>query len=114
MELTAGHAIQGLMLISTIAGGYAVVKSQLARVIEDLDKITKELEGLNTRLDQAEAKTYLFEHQLTVLGGILSPDHLREQHRELAQLQARLAVAEKQIEASARMHNGEHPPVVAK
>ena len=109
MELTAGHAIQGLMLISTIAGGYAVVKSQLARVIEDLDKITKELESLNSRLDQAESTTAVFQHQLTILGGILSPDHLRDQHRETASLLARLNVIEKQMAELQRMHNGRHP-----
>mgnify|MGYP003651705419 CR=1 FL=1 len=36
MELTGAHAMQGLMLVATIAGGYAVVKNQLARVIQDL------------------------------------------------------------------------------
>jgi hypothetical protein len=41
MELTAAHAMQGLMLIATIAGGYAVVKNQLSRVIEDLRRTHK-------------------------------------------------------------------------
>ena len=41
MELTAAHAMQGLMLIATIAGGYAVVKNQLSRVIEDLEEHIK-------------------------------------------------------------------------
>ena len=41
MELTASHAIQGVLLLATVAGGYAVVKSNLARVMEDLEVFHK-------------------------------------------------------------------------
>ena len=41
MELTASHAIQGIMVLATVAGGYAVVKSNLARVMEDLENHIK-------------------------------------------------------------------------
>ena len=81
MELTGAHAMQGLMLIATIAGGYAVVKSQLARVIQDLAKINDELESVNKRLDTAESSTAVFQHQITILGHILSPAQLEKQHR---------------------------------
>ena len=37
MELTASHAIQGIMVLATVAGGYAVVKSNLSRVMQDLE-----------------------------------------------------------------------------
>lgn len=41
MELTASHAIQGVMLLATIAGGYAVVKSNLSQVMKDLEVFHK-------------------------------------------------------------------------
>ena len=113
MELTAAHAMQGLMLIATIAGGYAVVKNQLARVIQDLVKINDELENINKRLDVAESSTAVFQHQITVLGHILSPAELEKQHREIADVQARVKVAEARISSLSSMHNSRHPSVPA-
>lgn len=111
MELTSGHAMQGLMLVATIAGGYAVVKNQLARVIQDLTKITDELESINKRLDIAESSTAVFQHQISVLGHILSPEALEKQHREIADIKARVRVAEDRIDRNTSMHNGKHPPI---
>jgi hypothetical protein len=111
MELTGAHAMQGLMLVATIAGGYAVVKSQLARVIQDLVKITKELDQINQRLDVAESSTAVFQHQITVLGHILSPAQLEKQHREIADMNARVKVAENRIASLSSMHNSKHPRV---
>ena len=111
MELTAAHAMQGLMLVATIAGGYAVVKSQLARVIQDLAKINDELDSINKRLDIAESSTAVFQHQISILGHILSPERLEKNHREIADLMARIKVAEDRINRNTNMHNGTHPPV---
>ena len=111
MELTGAHAMQGLMLVATIAGGYAVVKNQLARVIQDLVKISNELEAINKRLDIAESSTAVFQHQITVLGHILSPEALEKQHREIADIKARIKVAENRIDRNTSMHNGKHPPI---
>jgi|TARA_R110000765_G_scaffold394756_3_gene488345 hypothetical protein len=111
MELTASHAIQGLMLLVTIAGGYAVVKSQLSRVMQDLVKIGNELRTINGRLDTAESSTAVFQHQINVLSGILSPEALEKQHREIANLMARISVSESRIDRNASMHNGKHPHI---
>ena len=82
MELTSAHAMQGLMLVATIAGGYAVVSS-----------------------------TAVFQHQITILGHILSPAALEKSHREIADLMARVKVAENRIDRNASMHNGKHPHI---
>ena len=111
MELTGAHAMQALMLVGTIAGGYAVVKSQLARVIQDLAKINDELESVNKRLDTAESSTAVFQHQITVLGHILSPATLEKRHRELADILARIKVNEDRINTISDMHNHTHPKV---
>ena len=43
-----------------------------------------------------------------VLAGILSPDALRQQHREMANVIARIDILERQCTSLASMHNGEH------
>ena len=103
--------MQALIMISTIVGGYAVVKNQLARVIQDLAKINDELENVNRRLDTAESSTAVFQHQITILGHILSPAQLEKEHREIADIQARIKVAEGRISSLSAMHNSRHPQV---
>ena len=61
MELTGGHVMQAVMLVATIAGGYAVVKNQLARVIQDLAKINDELESVNKNCFVYELNKYFSE-----------------------------------------------------
>jgi septal ring factor EnvC (AmiA/AmiB activator) len=111
MELTAGHLIQLIMVAASVIGAFAIVKNQLARVIQDLAKINDELESVHKRLDTAESSTAVFQHQITVLGRILSPEALEKQHREIANLMARINVAENRIDRNASMHNGKHPPI---
>ena len=80
MELTAAHAMQFIMLVATIAGGYAVVKNQLSRVIEDLEKHIKQFEDhksqFDTRLDDAESERTLFTQQIKTLSNISSPHEI--------------------------------------
>ena len=115
MELTAAHAMQGLMLVATIAGGYAVVKNQLGRVIEDLeDHITKTEEhksNFDSRLDDAESQRAVFMSRLEVLADINSVAALERRNREIADIQARIKVMEKQMDSFEKMHNGSHPPI---
>ena len=115
MELTAAHAMQGLMLIATIAGGYAVVKNQLSRVIEDLEEHTKRTEDhkskFDARLDDAESQRAVFTSQIKTLAEINSVKELAAQNREMGELQARLNIAEKHIEKLQSQHNGSHPTI---
>ena len=109
MELGARELMTIGTVLTGLAATWGMVRQQITRVMEDISSIKDELADLNTRLDQAESATAVFQHQITVLGGILSPEHLRQQHRELANLEARLHVAEQRIENNAKMHNGKHP-----
>ena len=79
--------------------------------MQDLVKIGSELRAINGRLDIAESSTAVFQHQINVLSGILSPATLEKQHREIANLMARISVAENRIDRNAEMHNGKHPRV---
>ena len=115
MELTAAHAMQGLMLVATIAGGYAVVKAQLSRVMEDLEDHIKRTEDHKTkfdaRLDDAESQRAVFTSQIGTLAQINSVSELASQNREMGEVLTRLQILERQIEKLQSQHNGSHPPV---
>ena len=115
MELTAAHAMQGLMLIATIAGGYAVVKAQLSRVMEDLEEHIKKTDDHKTkfdaRLDDAESQRAVFDSKIKVLAEINSVKELGGQNREMGDLQARLKILEKNVEDLQSLHNGSHPVI---
>ena len=93
MELTASHAIQGLMLIATIAGGYAVVKSNLQRVMQDLEVFHKNFDKFKSTFDAR------------------LDDALEHRNREMATLQAEVKVMKSQISHLNAIHNGKHPSV---
>ena len=64
MELGTRELVQFISLVATLAVAFAVVKSQLSRVIEDLKAVQKEMEIINTRLDTIESGSAVFKHQV--------------------------------------------------
>ena len=115
MELTASHAIQGIMVLATVAGGYAVVKSNLARVMEDLENHIKGTSSFksrfDTRLDEAESQRAVFTSQIDILKEINSVGALEHRNREIATMQAELRVMRREIDHLNSMHNSNHPIV---
>ena len=113
MELTATHAIQGVLLLATVVGGYAVVKSNLARVMEDLDIFHKNFvkfkSNFDARLDDAESQRAVFSSQIDVLKDINSVSALEQRNRELATMQAELRVLRQMTEHLMHIHNSKHP-----
>ena len=113
MELGASHAIQGLLLLMTIGGGYAVTKSNLARVMEDLEIFHKNFErfksNFDARLDDAESQRAVFSSQIDVLKDINSVSALEQRNRELATMQAELRVLRQMTEHLMHIHNSKHP-----
>ena len=114
MEFGVRELVQFGTLLASLAGAFAVVKSQLARVIEDIDSIKKELHELNTRLDKAEADSAVIKHQNEVFGTILSPKNIKDLNRSIAELQTEMKVVHKNLDQVYRMHNGTHPPIKGK
>jgi len=115
MELGASHAIQGIMVLATVAGGYAVVKSNLSRVMHDLEDHIKSAEDtrekFDARLDNAEQERGKIANQVMTLKGINSPTELKLLHRELEGLQKDVKWLTKQLDQLVHTHNGKHPPV---
>jgi hypothetical protein len=92
-----------------LAGAFAVVKSQLSRVIEDLKSIQREMETINDRLDNIESGSAVFKHQVGVLGNILSPANLDKQSREIAEVKKELTYLREGLQHQMKLHNGSHP-----
>jgi len=115
MELTASHAIQGVMLLATIAGGYAVVKSNLSQVMKDLEVFHSNFDrykaDFDTRLDDAESQRAVFSSQIDVLKEINSVKALRESNREMATMQAEVAQLRKLVDHLIHIHNSKHPKI---
>tara|TARA_R110000737_G_scaffold40079_4_gene60456 strand:+ start:3516 stop:3872 length:357 start_codon:yes stop_codon:yes gene_type:complete len=111
MELGMREAVQFFSIIATLAGAFAVVKSQLSRVIEDLDKITREMEKVNERLDASEQGMAVFKHQVNTLAGILSPTNLERRNREMASMEKELSYLREASDRMYKTHNGRHLPV---
>ena len=109
MELGTRELVQFISLVATLAGAFAVVKSQLARVIEDLKKVMSEMDLINQRLDTIESGSAVFRHQVSVLGGILSPANLDKQSREIAEVKKELTFLREAADRLYKMHNGSHP-----
>ena len=109
MEVGTRELIQVFSLVATLAGAFAVVKSQLSRVIEDLKAIQEEMHTINDRLDTIESGSAVFKHQVNVLGGILSPSNLDKQSREIAEVKKEVTYLREAADRMYKMHNGVHP-----
>jgi prefoldin subunit 5 len=103
------------MVLATVAGGYAVVKSNLSRVMQDLEDHKKNWdtvrEKFDGRLDNAEQERGKIVNQVTTLKGINSPNELKLLHRELEGIQKDIYWLSKQLDQLNSMHNGKHPKV---
>jgi len=111
MEFGIRELIQFGTLLASLAGAFAVVKSQLSRVIQDIAAMQKELYIMNTRIDQADADRAVIKHQNKVFGSILSPGNLEKLNIKIAELQTEMKIVHKNLDKLHNMHNGEHPSI---
>lgn len=118
MEVDAKLGMQLAIMLATLAGGYAVVKAQLARVMEDLNNFIKRYEkskaAFDQRLDEAESQRAVFTSQIDVLKEINSVPELAHRNREVATMQAQIDVLQTQVSHLNAIHNGKHPKVDSK
>ncbi len=111
MEFGIRELVQFGTLLASLAGAFAVVKSQLSRVIQDIAEMEKTLNDINTRIDQADADRAVIKHQNKVFSTILSPSKLEASHREISELRTEMRVVHKNLDNLYHMHNGSHPSV---
>ena len=111
MEVTTSHALQGLIMLATLASGYAIVKNNLARVMHDLATFHKVFDKLKHDFDEAESQRAVFSSQIDVLKQINSVSALAASNREMATIQERLSVLKAEVDHLKQIHNGKHPSV---
>jgi len=115
MELTTSHALQGLIMLATIASGYAIVKNNLSRVMKDLELFHKTFDkykgNFDDRLDDAESQRAVFSSQIDVLKQINSVTALAASNREMATIQERLSVLKAEVDHLKHIHNSKHPSI---
>ena len=108
-------AAQAAIMLATIAGGYAVVKAQLSRVMSDLEDFIKRFEDhkaqFDTRLDEAESQRAVFGSRLDVLADINSVKALAELNTRLARLEMGQDILFDRTGHLEKMHNTKHPSI---
>jgi len=111
MEIGAREAFQFLSVIAALAGAFAVCRSQLARVVEDLKGLISSMHSVEQRLDDGQASMAVFKAQIEILGEINSPGNLERRHTSAGLAEARLQAVQARVEELVKQHNGSHPVV---
>jgi hypothetical protein len=104
-------------LLTVVGGGFAtvrVIETKLARVMLDVADAQKTMKHIWNAIDGLQEGRGVMEKQLSNFGVILSPDRLAKLNYTAGETEARLRVVEERVGALAKMHNGEHKPVVVK
>ena len=102
------------MLISIVSAA-TIVKQKLSSVIDQLNDIKSDYESrlrdLDKRTDSQENAIDLNAQKTQVLSGIMSPDRLEKNNRELERILVLASTNENRISKLESMHNGKHPSV---
>jgi len=109
MELGAREILTFATVLAGLAGTWAVIKSTVARILEDLKLVQQEIASLNSRLDATESGDAVMQHQVRVLGSMLSPVEMASRSRELEGLQHRVNALRRDTDDLKHMHNNRHP-----
>jgi chromosome segregation ATPase len=111
MEFGVRELIQFGTLLASLAGAFAVVKSQVSRIIEDISKLQNYLTKLENRLESLESSQAVIQHQVKVFGSILSPANLKILNTDLTEVKTEIKIIHKNLDKLYGMHNGKHPKI---
>ena len=112
MELGLRELITIGTVVITIASSFVMVKAKTEKLAEELVRIAKELSDIHSRIDSVEAQLGVLKHQSNIIGGILSPTNLKNNHQEIASLKEITKNNTRDIDYLKNMHNGKHPSVL--
>jgi hypothetical protein len=117
MELGARELMTLATVLSGLAMTWGIVRAQISRLTDEYAALAKEIEEMNHRLDRTESSNAVTEHQLQVIGQIISPDRLRTQaEREasfMAETREKILALELESKRMHSIHNGIHLPVAS-
>jgi uncharacterized protein involved in exopolysaccharide biosynthesis len=103
--LTFGTVLAGL------ASGWAMIKTQLLQAQRTITKLSKQLQGIETRMDKVESDKNVVQNQLGTISSILAPANLKKMSERDGAIEERLKALEREVAAQRHMHNDRHPQV---
>jgi uncharacterized protein YeeX (DUF496 family) len=100
-------------ILFSVAGAAAVGKMQISNIIQGLQDIEKRLRAVDKRIDLLETATETQEQRLKILAAMSSPENMRRDHMQIAEVLANVNFLREEIERLRKLHNGAHPPVAS-
>ena len=98
-------------VLFSVAGASAVAKMQIKQLTEALEDIEQRLRKMDSRCDKLNTSTETQEQRINILAKMASPENLRRDHMQLAEMLTNVKQLEKNYDRLYAMHNGKHPPV---
>ena len=98
-------------ILFSVAGASAVAKMQIKQLVEKLDDIEQRLRKMDARSDKLITSTETQEQRINILAKMASPENLRRDHMQLAEIVTHVQRLQKDCDRLYSMHNGVHPPV---
>ena len=98
-------------ILFSVAGASAVAKLQIKQLAEKLEDIEQRLRKMDGMYDKLHTSTETQEQRISILANMASPENLRRDHMQLAELLTHVNRLQKDYDRLYAMHNGKHPPV---
>lgn len=98
-------------ILFSVAGASAVAKMQIKQLVDKLDDVEQRLRKMDSNYDKLHTSTETQEQRISILAKMASPENLRRDHMQLAEILTTIKNLEKNYERLYHMHNGKHPPV---
>ena len=111
MEFGARELLTFGTVLAGLASGYGMIKSQLLGAQRTITKLSKQLQGIETRMDSVESDKNVVQNQLGTITAILAPANLKKMSERDGAIEERLKSLERETAAQRRMHNDRHPQV---
>ena len=100
-------------ILFSVAGAAAVGKIQISNIMQGLQDIEKRLRAVDKRIDLLETATETQEQRLKILAAMSSPENMRRDHMQIADVLANVNFLRDEVERLRKIHNGVHPPVAS-
>jgi predicted RNase H-like nuclease (RuvC/YqgF family) len=111
MQLTPEMIVSLGAMAASVITSFAIVKTKVNQIEDDLKEAYKRLAKLDSRLDRNDTATDLNAQRLSVISGMMDPQNRERLHRSLERLQVESETLRRDVDKLSHMHNGRHAPV---
>jgi len=98
-------------ILFSVAGASAVAKMQIKQLVDKLEDVEQRLRKMDARSDKLITSTETQEQRINILAKMASPENLRRDHMQMAEIVTHVQRLQKDCDRLYSMHNGKHPPV---